>query len=182
MSLAPSSEIDDIFARKAKIPTLQTNQHSSSDLKKKKRKKKRSETQTPAPEIVLDPSTQQSLAPKTIRHDRSVQPKKKRKVVETKLDQDKFRDSRGTGPRKRVFFHERRQALNHSQAAKRTKDLRYIRRMSLGSMQGLEVSSTVHSARLIHISLGTPLCPFDCECCKCRASVSPFNNSPGVGF
>jgi hypothetical protein len=138
--LAPSSEIDDIFARKAKTTILQTDQHSSSDLKQKKRKKKRSETQTPAPEIVLDPSTQQSLAPKTTRHDRSVPPKKKRKVVETKLDQVKFRDSRGTGPRKRVLCHEPRLALNHLQAAKPTKGLRYIKRVSLGLMQRLEVS------------------------------------------
>lgn len=182
MPLAPSSEIDDIFARKAKTTTLQSNQHSSSDLKQNKRKKKRSETQTPAPEIVLDPSTQQSLAPKTTRHDRSVPPKKKRKVVETKLDQVKFRDSRGTGPRKSVLCHEPRRTLNDLQAAKPTKGLRYIRRMSLGLMQRLEVSLTVRIARLIHISLGTRLCPFDCECCKCRASVFPFNNSPDLGF
>jgi hypothetical protein len=140
MPLAPSSEIDDIFARKAKTTTLQTNQSSSSDLKQKKRKKKRSHTQTPAPEIVLDPSTQPSSAPKPIPHDRSVPPKKKRKVVETKLDQVKFRDSRGTGPRKRVLCHELHRTLNHSQAAKPMKGLRYIRRVNLGLMSRLEVS------------------------------------------
>jgi hypothetical protein len=96
-----SSEIDDIFTRKAKTTIL----HSSTDPKQKKRKKKRSETQNtelkrPPPEIVLDPSTQPSHASETVRHDRSVPPKKKRKIVEKKVDQDKFTDSRGTGPRK----------------------------------------------------------------------------------
>jgi len=168
-----SSEIDDIFSRKAKTTTLQTNQHSSSDLKQKRRKKKRSETQTPAAEIVLDPSLQPSHASKTIQHDRSVPPKKKRKIVDTKLDQDGFRDSRGTGPRKRVLCHELRWALNHSQAAKPMKGLRYLKKMSWGLMQRPEVSSTPHFCEFIHISLGTPSCPFDCDCCKCRASVSP---------
>ena len=106
----PSSEIDDIFTHKAKTTILQTNQHPSSDPKQKRRKKKRSETQNPEPkrpppEIVLDPSTQPSRTSKTIQHDRSVPPKKKRKIVEKKVDQDKFADSRGTGPRKRVLCH-----------------------------------------------------------------------------
>jgi hypothetical protein len=106
----PSSEIDDIFTRKEKSTIL----HSSSDPKQKKRKKKRfAETQNPEPkrsppEIVFDPSTQPSHVPKTVRHDRSAPSKKKRKVVETKVDEDKFTDSRGTGPRKRVLCHCRR--------------------------------------------------------------------------
>ena len=107
MPLAPSSELDDIFARKAKTTTLQTNQ-SSFRSQTEEAKKKHSETQTPAPEIVLDPSTQPSSAPKSIPHDRSVPPKKKRKVVETKFDQVKFRNTRGTGPRKRILCHELR--------------------------------------------------------------------------
>ena len=106
----PSSEIDDIFTRKAKTTILQTNQRSSSHPKQNRRKKKRSETQIPepkrpSPEIVLDPSTQPSYASKTIRNDRSMPLKKKRKIVETKVDEDKFTDSRGTGPRKRVLCH-----------------------------------------------------------------------------
>ena len=27
----------------------------------------------------------------------------------------------------------------------------------------------------VHISLGTPSCPFDCSCCKSRVSVPPGN-------
>jgi hypothetical protein len=104
-----SSEIDDIFSRKAAIP--QISQHSSSNYKQKKRKNKRSQTQPakskrPPPEIVLDPSIQLShhSTSKTISHDRPIRPVlpgKKRKLVETRQDQDTFRDSRGTVPRKR---------------------------------------------------------------------------------
>ncbi|KAN0125008.1 DUF1764 domain containing protein [Russula decolorans] len=136
--ITPSSEIDDIFTRKAKTTILQANQHSSSDPKQKRRKKKRSETQNPAPkrpppEIVLDPSTQPSHASKTIRHDRSVPPKKKRKIVETKVDQDKFTDSRGTGPRRKT---------DEGFAIYKEDEL------SINAEAG-----------------GTSLCPFDCNCC-----------------
>lgn len=116
----PSSEIDDIFARKTETTTLQINQHSSSNLKQKRRKKKRShspirpaELKHPAPEIVLDPSTKQSDAStsEAISHDPPVQPRKKRKIVETtKPARDKFSDSRGTGPRKHVPCHALRRA------------------------------------------------------------------------
>jgi hypothetical protein len=109
-----TSEIDDIFTCKA-ITVSQKNdqQNSSSGLKqqkKKKGKKKSKPTQLaepkrPPPEIFLDPSAQQSFAPtpKTISDDRPAPPRKKQKVVETKLDQEKFRDSRGTGPRKPII-------------------------------------------------------------------------------
>jgi hypothetical protein len=142
----PSSEIDDIFTRKTKTTTLQTNQQSSSDPKQKRRKKKRSETQNPEPkrappEIVLDPSTQPSHTSKTIQHDRSVPPKKKRKVVETKVDQEKFTDSRGTGPRKRPLpLPSASLSSRPSQAAKPMKDLQYIKRTNSGLMQCPEVS------------------------------------------
>lgn len=102
-----SSEIDDIFTRNPK-PTII---HSGSHPKQNKRKKrKRSETQNPEPkrpppEIVLDPSSQPSHASKTIRHDHPVPSKKKRKIVETDVDEDKFTDSRGKGPRKHVLCH-----------------------------------------------------------------------------
>lgn len=131
----PSSEIDDIFTCKAKTTILQTNQHSSSDHKQKRRKKKRSETQNPEPkrpppEIVLDPSTQPSH---TIRHDSAAPTKKKRKIVETKVDQEKFTDSRGTGPRRKT---------DEGFAIYKEDEL------------GIKAEAG-----------GTPLCPFDCDCC-----------------
>jgi hypothetical protein len=97
-----ASEIDDIFTPKARAVTPKTNlHHSTSGLEQKKRKKKAAKTQLaepkrPAPEVILDPSTQNST-PKTTSHDRPVPPKKRRKV-----DQDKFKDSRGTGLRERI--------------------------------------------------------------------------------
>jgi len=139
---ALSSEIDDIFTRKAETRTIQTtNQPSNSNPKQKSRKKKRSETQTAerkrsAPEIVLDPSTtRQSHAStsKTTSHDRPVPSRKKRKLIETKFDQEIFRDSRGTGPRRKTdegfaIFKEDELGINPEAG-------------------------------------GTPLCPFECNCC-----------------
>jgi len=116
-STAPSaSEIDDIFTRKAITTSPKSDQQdSSSGLKQKKKKKGKkkstltqlAEPKRPAPETFLDPSAQQPYAstPKTISHDRPDPPRKKQKVVDTKRDQEKFRDSRGTGPRKRITHY-----------------------------------------------------------------------------
>ncbi|KAI0257386.1 DUF1764-domain-containing protein [Lactifluus subvellereus] len=133
-----SSEIDDIFSRKAAIP--KTSQHSSSNYKQKKRKNKLSQIQLakskrPPPEIVLDPSIQLShvSTSKAISHDRPGCPSKKRKLVETRQDQDKFRDSRGTVPRRKT-----------------EEGFSIYKEDELG----------------INAEAGdTPLCPFDCNCC-----------------
>jgi hypothetical protein len=97
-----ASEIDDIFTSNARTVTPKVNPRSAL---KQKREKKAIKTQLadpkrPAPEIVFDTSAQQPGTSKTTSHDRPVPPRKRQKVVETKLVQDKFRDSRGTGPRK----------------------------------------------------------------------------------
>jgi len=166
-----ASEIDDIFTRKAETVTSKTNQHdSSSALKRKKRKKKSTQTQLaepkrPAPEIVLDPSS------KTISHDRSVPPSKKQKVVETKSDQDKFRDSRGTGPRKPIpSCHELGQSQPHS-GRKTDEGFKIYKEDELGINAEAGGQSNLILDEIIYISLGTPLCPFDCNCCECPASV-----------
>lgn len=116
--------IDDIFARSAPLK------------KQKKRKINHSESKPiepkhPAPEIVLDPSSQpfSSSTSRPISHERS---SKKRKPVE-KLDKDKFNDSRGTGPRRKT-----------------------------------EEGFSVYKEDELGINVetgGTPLCPFDCNCC-----------------
>jgi hypothetical protein len=177
-----SSEIDDIFTRKAKTAILQTNQHSRSDPKQKRRKKKRSETQNPEPkrpppEIVLDPSSQPSHASKTIRHDRSVPPKKKRKIVETKVDQDKFTDSRGTGPRTSPLSLSSASLSSQPLAGGKTDEgFSVYKEDELGINAEAGGQFNTSPCGFIHISLGTPLCPFDCNCCKCRASVPPPGN------
>ena len=174
----PSSEIDDIFSRKAKPTILKSNQHSASDKKQKRQKKKRTETQTPAPEIVLDPSLQQPHASETTRQGRPVPPKKKRKLVETKPDQDKFRDSRGTGPRKRVLCQSSTISFAEPQplAGRKTDDGFAIYKedeLGIDEEAGGQFNPTL--CEFIHISLGTPLCPFDCNCCKFHPSFPPGN-------
>jgi hypothetical protein len=144
-----SSQIDDIFSRKSAIP--ENSQHSSPNYKQKKRKNNRSQTQLakskrPPPEIVLDPSIRLShdSTSKTISHDRPVRPVlpgKKRKLVESRQDQDTFRDSRGTVPRKR-FPNMSSAELNRLQAAKPKKGLQYSKKASSVLMQKLEVCLT----------------------------------------
>ncbi|KAF8272886.1 hypothetical protein EI94DRAFT_1716956 [Lactarius quietus] len=108
----------------------------SAPLKKhRKRKIKHSQSQpvepkSPAPEIVHDPSSQPPHSSHTTR--RTAPSSKKRKLVE-KLDQDKFDDSRGTGPRRKTEEDE----------------------------LGINVEAG-----------GTPLCPFDCNCCERLAFIT----------
>jgi hypothetical protein len=168
----PSSEIDDIFTRKAETAIVQA---LSSNLKQKRRKKKISEIRpaepkAPTPEIVLDPSTQQQLhAPtsKTISHHRLEQPKKKRKVVETKSDEVKFKDSRGTGPRKACPPYELGEAQSLLPGRKTDEGFAIYKEDELGinPEAGGQLSPTLCES--IHVPSGTPLCPFDCTCCKC---------------
>ncbi|KAH9044740.1 hypothetical protein EDB85DRAFT_1854456 [Lactarius pseudohatsudake] len=89
--MSTNNIIDHIFA------------HSVPLKKQKKRKTNNSQSQpidpkAPAPEIVHDPSSQSSrlATPKRGPHTATVS--SQRNLVE-KLDQDKFNDSRGTGPR-----------------------------------------------------------------------------------
>jgi hypothetical protein len=151
VSTPSASEIDDIFSRKAETVTPKTNHPtSSSGLKQKKRKRGGTQTQfaepkCQAPEIVLDPSTQSTS--KTTSLSRTVPPRKKQKAIETKVDQDKFRDSRGTGPRKCIpttSLLQIQSTILHLQAAKPTRGTKYIKKTSLVSMQRPEVSRISH--------------------------------------
>ena len=55
--------------------------------------------------------------------------------------------------------------------------------MNLVSMQRQEVSRIPHFDGIIYILSGTPLCPFDCDCCEFPASALIGKNDwPGVGF
>ncbi|KAI0307971.1 hypothetical protein B0F90DRAFT_1678964 [Multifurca ochricompacta] len=131
-----SSEIDDIFSRKPKSLTLQSLQNST--INKKKRFVKRSQThlaqsKRQAPEIVFDPSAQPShvSTSSVVSYDRLLPPGNKKRKIE--FDQDKFRDSRGTGPRRKT-----------------------------------EEGFSIYKEDELGINAetgGTPLCPFDCNCC-----------------
>ncbi|KAI9445039.1 hypothetical protein H4582DRAFT_1806677 [Lactarius indigo] len=92
--MSTNSIIDDIFA------------HSAPLKKQKKPKRNHSQSQpielkAPAPEIVHDPSSQPSRSATSKRGPHTATVSSQRKLVE-KLDQDKFNDSRGTGPRRKT--------------------------------------------------------------------------------
>ena len=172
-----ASEIDDIFTRKdIAVSPKKGQQNSSSGFKQKKKGKKKisptqlAEPKRPAPEILLDPSTQQSTSTsKTISHDR---PRKKQKIAETKLDQEKFRDSRGTGSRKRIIpYNDFRPAQQPLPGRTTNEGFRIYKEDELGINAEAGGQSNPSSDGNIYILPGTPLCPFDCDCCECPASV-----------
>lgn len=126
----PVSEIDDIFAakgkQKAKPPPPVPSSSSLPDKKKSKKKKKKrdstdkpadqgsldkppSQKKRPAPETVVDPSTQILAAkrprtepPSNVRTGKTV----KAEGDKGKKDEDKFKDSRGSGPRESLHLHK----------------------------------------------------------------------------
>ncbi|EKM60950.1 uncharacterized protein PHACADRAFT_24178 [Phanerochaete carnosa HHB-10118-sp] len=154
----PASEIDDIFAASKEgataksAPQPSTSQAPEKEKQKKKSVKKRKRgaegkstadesesAEQPAkkrvPETVVDPSLQLAASLKK----RSKQPKPEQ-LTETKNkpkvdreEEERFKDSRGTGPRRKtedgfLIFKEDELGINAE-------------------------------------SGGTPLCPFDCQCC-----------------
>ncbi|PSR85868.1 hypothetical protein PHLCEN_2v5344 [Hermanssonia centrifuga] len=105
----PASEIDDIFAAKGKVnPTPSTSKlpDPASNKEKKQKKRKRAaqvqaDQQPPirtAPETVIDPSLRLSVPTKQrAKPEADDQPEKKRRKSQ-KEDEERFKDSRGTGP------------------------------------------------------------------------------------
>ncbi|QRV72447.1 hypothetical protein RhiJN_00461 [Ceratobasidium sp. AG-Ba] len=146
------SEIDDIFAGKAKSKgkakelDISFSKSAESSKKEKKRGKKSSDTTGPAlstaeptsaigtkrklPETVIDTSVLSESKQKKSKGD------KRFKTALTRTensDDEKFKDSRGTGPRKRT-----------------------------------EEGYAIYKEDELNIGLDggdTPLCPFDCDCC-----------------
>jgi hypothetical protein len=105
----PKSEIDDIFASKGKAKAIQPVASSSTASKRRRRKDKEKKLEAanidnepitkkrPAPETVVDPSTQIPSAKRA--KVASATSKKPSKQVSSKHDEDRFKDSRGSGPR-----------------------------------------------------------------------------------
>ena len=122
-TLMPASEIDDIFAAKGKgkpaapVPSSSKTPETTSSKKNKRSSKKRKREADPVavpadevtdhkpvkrkvPETVIDPSTTAARAASHAKPAKSVRPtdtKKKHKKVDRE-DEDRFKDSRGTGP------------------------------------------------------------------------------------
>ncbi|EKM83760.1 hypothetical protein AGABI1DRAFT_124089 [Agaricus bisporus var. burnettii JB137-S8] len=100
------SEIDDIFATKSKTdPPI----HPPPSKKKKKDKKKKQgvipvpPTETspprPAPETIIDPSAVPHISKRRRKDSESIVPSKRTKTTK---EEELFKDSRGTGPRRKT--------------------------------------------------------------------------------
>ncbi|KAF8844058.1 DUF1764-domain-containing protein [Paxillus ammoniavirescens] len=104
----PASEIDDIFASKGKANIVSKSPSVRPSLPEKKKKKKKKALSTPveeskkrsAPETVVDPSVQ-SVFKKRLKSASSnpTQPSFKDQLKE---DEERFKDSRGSGPRRKT--------------------------------------------------------------------------------
>ena len=121
------SEIDDIFAAKKStvkvtaqpVASTSTPTNAAGPKKKKKDKKRKrqvEEAQEPAPneetprkkrvvETIHDTSSAVPPVSKAVRPGKVVSVAKPKAAKKEKEDLDRFKDSRGTGPRKRWFFY-----------------------------------------------------------------------------
>lgn len=116
----PTSEIDDIFAAKGKAKAIELAPLPSAKKEKKKKKKDRPSTsdetkeisrsseskslkKRPLPETVVDPSLKSSSTSKRTKLDTPVSSQREKIYHETrKEDEDRFKDSRGSGPRRKT--------------------------------------------------------------------------------
>jgi hypothetical protein len=110
----PASEIDDIFAAKGKSKAIELVPLPSAKKKKKKKDRPPTSDQTkeisrsseskslkkrPLPETVVDPSLKSSSTSKRPKLDTPVSSQREKIYHEThKEDEDRFKDSRGSGP------------------------------------------------------------------------------------
>lgn len=115
----PKSEIDDIFASKGKIaaqPSAGSAAASSSKSKKRKRKAETDENPSSqpsakkVPETIIDPSASMPSAKRvkaTKASEKAAEPKgkAKRESKNVKEQEDRFKDSRGSGPRTCIPAH-----------------------------------------------------------------------------
>jgi hypothetical protein len=115
----PTSEIDDIFSAKGKAKAIEPTPLPSVKEKKKKRKDRPSTSDNPKeigqtselktlkkrplPETIVDPSLKSSSSSKRPKSDAPVSSQREKVYHEThKEDEDRFKDSRGSGPRRKT--------------------------------------------------------------------------------
>ncbi|KAG1885746.1 hypothetical protein F4604DRAFT_121232 [Suillus subluteus] len=115
----PTSEIDDIFAAKGKAKAIELAPLPSLKEKKKKRKDRPSTSDKTKeisqssdsktlkkrllPETIVDPSFKSSSSSKRPKLDAPVSSQREKVYHEThKEDEDRFKDSRGSGPRRKT--------------------------------------------------------------------------------
>ncbi|KAG2350523.1 DUF1764-domain-containing protein [Suillus weaverae] len=112
----PTSEIDDIFAAKGKAKAIELAPLQSAKKEKKKKRKDRPSTSDQTkeisrssdsktlkkrqlPETVVDPSFKSSSSSKRAKLDAPVSSQREKLHHE---DEDRFKDSRGSGPRRKT--------------------------------------------------------------------------------
>ncbi|KAJ4486314.1 DUF1764-domain-containing protein [Lentinula aciculospora] len=138
------SEIDDIFASKGKVqPTVIASTSSTKKDKKRKRKSESDAKDSAAadkpkrrPETIVDPSASMPTAKRVkISKFSEKAGTGKEKVSGKAKEEDRFKDSRGTGPRRKT-----------------EEGWSIYKADELGLKDDDEGGDT-------------PLCPFDCDCC-----------------
>src|SRR5262249_29790869 len=121
-----------------------------------------------APETVIDPSITLPVAKKTkIKRKISSVIKEAKKAKKT-LDEERFRDSRGSGSRMR-FFELQQGLVSIKTIGRKTKEGFLIyKEDELGILfeGGGNVFHPLIFILYMNCWIDTPLCPFDCQCCK----------------
>jgi hypothetical protein len=150
------------------------------EKKKKDKKKKRdleaakidNEPMTkkrPAPETVVDPSIQiPSTKRAKVASTTSKKPSKPRKQDSSKDDEDRFKDSRGNGPRMLLSLFYVIQLIFTCRGRKTEEGFSIFKEdeLGIGGEGGGETDLLILfiCSKIISFS-DTPLCPFDCQCC-----------------
>ncbi|KIK71141.1 hypothetical protein GYMLUDRAFT_254408 [Collybiopsis luxurians FD-317 M1] len=90
-----NSEIDDIFAKKSKSLPSAPPKPSKKDKKRKRKASEPDSNSNKAPETIIDPST-------SIPSSKRIKLSKPTVSSTTVKDKEKFKDSRGSGPRRKT--------------------------------------------------------------------------------
>ena len=199
----PRSEIDDIFAAKKSTAKVMAQSVASTSTstdaagsKKKKKDKKRKRQAEEAPdsggtgekpkkkrvvETVHDPSataSSVSSSKKAVKPGNGTGVTKPKTAKKEKEDLGRFKDSRGIGPRKCGPSRDMHCGLTEHQAAKLRRASQSLKRRSWGLIQKPEVPSAQCFPRPgTDPCSGTPLCPFDCDCCESTIYPSGFRGN-----
>ena len=174
LSLVTMSEIDDIFFSKARFKQKKKRKPSATpSLQKSKSVEESSSKKRPLPETVVDTSTDLAGPSKRRKkdgiHDKNKKPKK------TKKDREPtdFGDSRGSGDRKSNHLTFWSILLRVLIGPKTEEGWVVYKEAELGLNNeggGKWLSFRIFMLFTVLFELDTPLCPFDCNCCKSLSS------------
>jgi len=155
------SEIDDVFASKGRATATQPTSSSAAPVEKRRKSKKKKSVveiakttnevttkKRAAPETVVDPSSRLPSA-KRVKASVATTTNILWKNDNAKGDGERFKDSRGSGPRRKteegfLIFKEDELGIKN---------------------EGGGETRLVQISVLLSFFTDTPLCPFDCQCC-----------------